>query len=142
MNDHKPRSKIVLNELKAGSTSKRSTRVVDDVIVQLTSNSQRLPSQITLPPKHNRRVVRQPDLYLGISEAQGVISDNNVDNPLSFKHAMEDSDKEEWLKARDRFHVSNSVWELVDLPDGIKLIGSKWIYKRKRGVDEKVETFK
>ena len=37
---------------------------------------------------------------------------------------------------------SNSVWELVDLPDGIKLIGCKWIYKRKRGVDRKIETFK
>ena len=37
---------------------------------------------------------------------------------------------------------SNSVLELVDQLDGIKPIGCKWIYKRKRGVDGKVETFK
>ena len=37
---------------------------------------------------------------------------------------------------------SNKVWELVHLPEGIKLIGCKWVYKRKRGVDGKVETFK
>ena len=37
---------------------------------------------------------------------------------------------------------SNKVWELVDLPEGIKLIRCKWVYKRKRGVDGKVETFK
>ncbi|RVW85792.1 Retrovirus-related Pol polyprotein from transposon TNT 1-94 [Vitis vinifera] len=37
---------------------------------------------------------------------------------------------------------SNSVWELVDLPEGIKPIGCKWIYKRKRGPNGKVETFK
>ena len=68
-----------------------------------------------------------------------------MDDPLTFRHAMEDSDKEEWLKAMNlemESMYSNSVWELVDLPDGIKPIGCKWIYKRKRGVDGKVETFK
>ena len=58
---------------------------------------------------------------------------------------MEDVDKDEWLKAMnsemDSMH-SNSVWKLEDLPEGVKPIGCKWIYKRQRGVDGKVETFK
>ena len=95
MSDHKSRSKIVLNELKLGSTSDQSTKVVNRVIVPLTSDSLMIPSQITLPPKRSERVVRQPDCYLGIGEAQGVVFDNNMDDPLSFKHAMKDSDKEE-----------------------------------------------
>ena len=37
---------------------------------------------------------------------------------------------------------SNQVWDLVKVPNGIKPIGYKWVYKRKRGIDEKVETFK
>ena len=37
---------------------------------------------------------------------------------------------------------SNSVWELVDIPESIRPIRCKWIYKKKRGVDGKVETFK
>ena len=37
---------------------------------------------------------------------------------------------------------SNSVWELVDLPDGIKPIGCKWVYKRKKDAEGRVETFK
>ena len=37
---------------------------------------------------------------------------------------------------------SNQVWTLVDLAVGIKLIGCKWIYKRKKEIDGKVETFK
>ena len=37
---------------------------------------------------------------------------------------------------------SNQVWDLVEAPNGIKPIGWKWVYKRKRGVDGKVETFK
>ncbi|KAH9698286.1 reverse transcriptase Ty1/copia-type domain-containing protein [Citrus sinensis] len=34
------------------------------------------------------------------------------------------------------------VWELVEAPNEVKPIGCKWIYKRKRGVDGRVETFK
>ena len=28
------------------------------------------------------------------------------------------------------------------MPNGIKLVGCKWVYKRKRGIDGNVETFK
>ncbi|KAA0034955.1 gag/pol protein [Cucumis melo var. makuwa] len=36
----------------------------------------------------------------------------------------------------------NLVWEIVDLPEGVKPIGCKWIYKRKRDSAGKVQTFK
>ena len=37
---------------------------------------------------------------------------------------------------------SNQVWGLVEPPANIKPIGCKWVYKRKRGSNGKVETFK
>lgn len=37
---------------------------------------------------------------------------------------------------------SNQVWDLVKVPNGIKLGGCKWVYKRKRGINGKVETYK
>ena len=37
---------------------------------------------------------------------------------------------------------SNLVWDLMEPSEGIKPIGCKWIYKKKRGTDGKVETFK
>lgn len=37
---------------------------------------------------------------------------------------------------------SNQVWELEEPGNAIRPIGCKWVYKRKRGVDAKVETFK
>ena len=37
---------------------------------------------------------------------------------------------------------SSKVWELAEAPNGVKFIGCKWIYKRKRGVNGRVETFK
>ena len=37
---------------------------------------------------------------------------------------------------------SNQVWDLVESPNEIKPIGCKWIYKKKRGADRKVESFR
>ena len=36
----------------------------------------------------------------------------------------------------------NDVWILVDRPKGVKPIGCKWVFKRKRSADEKVEIYK
>ncbi|KAA0067047.1 gag/pol protein [Cucumis melo var. makuwa] len=40
------------------------------------------------------------------------------------------------------FMYFNSVWQLVDLPEEVKPIGCKWIYKRKRDSAGKLQTFK
>ena len=37
---------------------------------------------------------------------------------------------------------SNHVWDLVKTPNDIEPVGCKWVYKRKRGKDGKVEAFK
>ena len=69
----------------------------------------------------------------------------NQDDPLTYRDAIDDSDKDKWQDAMDQemesMH-SNSVWELVDPPEDVRPIGCKWIFKRKRGIDGKVETFK
>ena len=64
---------------------------------------------------------------------------------MTYKMAMDDVDQEKWqevMKFEMESMYSNSVWELVDLPEGIKPISCKWIYKRKKGADGKVETLK
>ena len=37
---------------------------------------------------------------------------------------------------------SNEVWTLTDLPQGKKIVGSKWVYKRKTWVDGSVTWYK
>ena len=46
------------------------------------------------------------------------------------------------MKSKLDSMYSNQVWDLVKAPNGIKPIGCKWVYKRKKGIDGKVETFK
>ena len=58
---------------------------------------------------------------------------------------MNDKGKDQWIKAMNLEMESmyfNSVQKLVDQPDGVKPIGFKWIYKRKRDQTGKVQTFK
>lgn len=45
---------------------------------------------------------------------------------------------EEELEAIER----NDTWELTNLPEGARAIGSKWVYKLKRNQDGNIETFK
>ena len=64
---------------------------------------------------------------------------------MTYRDAMDDSDKDKWQDAMNHemeSMYSNSVWELVDQPEDVMPIGCKWIFKRKRGIDGKVETFK
>ena len=46
------------------------------------------------------------------------------------------------MKSKLDSMYSNQIWDLVEVPNGNKPVGCKWVYKRKRGVDGKVETFK
>ncbi|XP_022156992.1 uncharacterized protein LOC111023821 [Momordica charantia] len=58
---------------------------------------------------------------------------------------MEDVDKDKWVKAMDLKMQSmyfNSVRDLVDQPDGVKPIGCKCIYKRKRDAEGKTMAFR
>ncbi|TYK13657.1 gag/pol protein [Cucumis melo var. makuwa] len=118
-----------------------STKVVDKTKIF----GQTHPSQELKEPRCSGRVVHQPDRYLGLSETQVVIPDDGIDDPLTYKQAMNDVDRDQWIKAMDLKMESmflNSIWTLIDQLNDIKPIGCKWIYKRKRGQASKVQTFK
>ena len=38
--------------------------------------------------------------------------------------------------------LSNNTWVLVDLPLSSKLIGYKWVFRRKYTIDSSIQTFK
>ena len=140
MTNFKPHSKIILEELLSDQISK-SPSTTDERQHQETT----IPDQNIPVPRRSGRVVRPPTRYGHEGEAELLVSDTNQDDPLTYKHAMEDSDKEKWQEAMNQemeSMYSNSVWELVDPPEDVRPIGCKWIYKKKRGIDGKVETFK
>ena len=95
----------------------------------------------TRVPRRSGRVVTQPERFIGLGE---ILVDPETD-PYNYNEAVQDKDVTLWqsaMKTEMESMYSNQVWLLVDPPDGVKPIGCKWIYKKKRGVDEKVKTLK
>ena len=67
------------------------------------------------------------------------------EDPHTYLEVVQSKDSDKWqeaMRSEMKSMYSNKVWNLVDPPQGIVPIGCKWIYKRKIGVDEKVETYK
>ena len=67
------------------------------------------------------------------------------DDPINFRQAMEDSNSDKWIETMNQEYKSmqdNKVWELVPLPEDVKPIGCKWIFKTKRDSKGNVERYK
>ena len=59
--------------------------------------------------------------------------------------ALNCSEKEHWEAAMQKEMdsiYSNNVWDLVELPENRKPIGSKWVFKKKTEADRSIERYK
>ncbi|RVW57769.1 Retrovirus-related Pol polyprotein from transposon TNT 1-94 [Vitis vinifera] len=81
------------------------------------------------------------------SEEQPVIDQNDSqmaeeigrEEPRSYKEAMESKDSKKWLSSMDDEMASlrkNQTWELVPLPEGVKPVDCKWLFKIKDGISK------
>ena len=67
------------------------------------------------------------------------------DDPKSFSEAMTSRDVAFWKEAINNEMdslISNNTWILVDLLQGSKPIGCKWVFRRKYNTDGSIQTFK
>lgn len=67
------------------------------------------------------------------------------EDPKTYEEAMSSIDANFWKDAINselESIRSNLTWELVDLPKGSKIIGCRWIFKRKFKTDGTIERFK
>lgn len=74
-----------------------------------------------------------------------LFSVTDSDEPNTFNQAMKSPFKDQWLQAmKDELSSiqSNDTWELVDLPEGRKSIGCKWVFKIKRDQANEIARFK
>ena len=107
MADFKPRSKVVLEELLVDEISPMPTIVVERQRKETTAQDL-TPS----PPRRSGREIRLPIHYRENGEAQVAVTDGSDDDPLTFKMAMDDVDREKWqeaMKLEIESMYSNSV---------------------------------
>ncbi|KAE8715970.1 hypothetical protein F3Y22_tig00110156pilonHSYRG00076 [Hibiscus syriacus] len=87
-----------------------------------------------------RRTIRPPDRYGHadlISYALNIAEEIEEAEPKNFKEALKSKDKHKWTKAMDEKIASlmkNKTWELVDRPKNQRVVGCKWIFKKKEGI--------
>ena len=89
--------------------------------------------------------------YLSLEEACDFVccfkASTQDGEPRSFKEAIRrpGQEKQMWLEAalkEIQALVENGTFELVELPEGAKAIGSRWVFKVKRNADGSIERYK
>jgi hypothetical protein len=98
------------------------------------------------PPRRSQREQRPTisDDYMVY-----IYEDNNdigiETDPTSFKEAMKSRHSSKWLDAmKDEMKSmrTNDVWDLVEIPNGAKIVGYKLVYKNKYDSKGNIEGFK
>ncbi|KAJ9547185.1 hypothetical protein OSB04_019728 [Centaurea solstitialis] len=92
--------------------------------------------------RRSTRVRQEPDRYLGFLVSQ---FGGDLNEPTSYGEAVSGSESEQWqeaMKAKMQSMYENQVWELEDLPQHCKVVGHKWVFKKKTDMDGNVHTYK
>ena len=80
-------------------------------------------------------------VYLQVSEFD--LGINN--DPVSFSQAISNDNSNKWIndmKDELKSMEYNEVWDLVELPEGCKRVGCKWVFKTKRDSKGNIERYK
>ena len=105
-----------------------------------------IPDIDTLIMHHrSRRVIRSPVMLTLMGKSSLIVLESHEGDPTYYYKTINEKDsnfRKEAMKSELESMYSNNVWTLVDLPQGVKPIGCKCVYKRKRVVDGKIETYK
>ncbi|KAM1146650.1 hypothetical protein TB2_037939 [Malus domestica] len=93
--------------------------------------------QESIAKNRGKRQITKPARYSDyVSFPLPIITD---DIPSNFEEAIESEEKKRWCNAMgDEMNslLKNKTWELAKLPKGKKAIGCKWVYAKKKNVEE------
>ena len=77
-----------------------------------------------------------PNDYIYIVYLQELDYNSGAENdPKTFSQAMsskESKSRYNVMKEEMNFMTSNRAWDLVELPNGVKVVGCKWVFKSKK----------
>nr|GEU98549.1 retrotransposon protein, putative, Ty1-copia subclass [Tanacetum cinerariifolium] len=103
-----------------------------------------LPQEEVILIRRSERTHQAPDhLCLNVEVEEHSMGDLN--EPVSYKAAMLDSESNKWIdvvNAEIQSMIDNMVWVLVDLPPNCMTVGSKWIFKKNTDMDGIAHTYK
>ena len=111
---------------------------------ELSKSDEKLELQ-TLTLRRYDHVRRPVERYSPLDFRSTFVLSTINDEPRSVKEAVSSRECKLWknamveeMEALDK----NEAWDLVEFPDGKKLVGGKWVFKNKLNAAEKVEKYK
>jgi len=95
--------------------------------------------------RRSSRIFRRPKKWWILNDEVNMVSPEVDDEPRTIKDALSSPDSDKWKMAMEEELNSmrdNHVWDLVDLPQGRKAIGNKWVFRIKRKADGSIDRYK
>lgn len=110
------------------------------MLYQISDFMQSGPKDTTASAIPHTLLVNMEDIESQSLNPKGIFGSATVDPklinpPLSYRSAMQRSEKHKWLADMKREIKSmhdNECWDIVDLPQGRTPVGSRWVYAIKR----------
>jgi hypothetical protein len=99
---------------------------------------------IALRRSHRQRKSAIPDDYV-IYLQEYDYDVGSINDPVSYTKAINNVDSNKWIDAmKDELKsmAQNEVWDLVELPNGYKKVGCKWVFKTKCDSNGNIERYK
>ncbi|BFG26329.1 hypothetical protein CerSpe_126030 [Prunus speciosa] len=90
-----------------------------------------------------KRTIKPPQRFGWDKDAVHYALNASEEEPTTFQEAVENKERESWMEAMMQEMESlhqNSVWELVPKPKGRKVIGCKWVFRKKEDMHGKGAT--
>jgi hypothetical protein len=112
---------------------------IEKSIAEPLCESNSCPNDYELEPRRSTRVRKETNLG---DDFYTFLVDGD---PSTYSEAISSPDGPFWKEAINneiQSIMSNHTWEIVDLPQGAKPIGCKWIFKKKLKSDGSVEKYK
>ncbi|KAK9043135.1 hypothetical protein V6N11_071485 [Hibiscus sabdariffa] len=121
-------------------------QVIEPEVEGISQGVEENPTDLeTQPLRRSTRERHEPERYGFLVTTHGDIILVDQDEPKTYQEAVSSPGSEKWLEAMRSEMDSmseNQVWTLVEPPEGIKPIGSKWVFKKKTDMDGNVQTSK
>ncbi|RLN41918.1 pol polyprotein [Panicum miliaceum] len=119
----------------------------ENVVPTNNDEPQQAPNEPAVEPvrrsQRERRSAIPQDYEVYMNEDANDIG--KADDPSSYKEAMKDENSSKWFDAmKDEIKSMdiNKVCDLVEIPNGAKTVGCKWVFKTKHDSKGNVERYK
>ncbi|KAJ0765449.1 putative RNA-directed DNA polymerase [Helianthus annuus] len=129
-------------ELDEDQGPQPNTRLVDTSTQQEVVEYDQMVDQHTHNVRRSGRISNPPERYGFFMDGCYVV---DSDEPTTYHDAMSKSDCDKWLEAMNvemQSMYDNQVWELVVPPLNSKVVGSKWVFKKKTDMHGNLDTYK